>query len=130
MTDILHLLPDFPIQPFSNIVPSLEKHNITVTDLLTCDAADLAKRSQVPVREVRRLTDSVLHNLQAQLGLNHDPSTKISAQPNDNILVKSGVELLSNWQTISLLDDGLDAALGGGIPSDYLTEITGERCEC
>lgn len=31
------------------------------------------------------------------------------------------------WRSISTLDDSIDAALGGGIPTGYITEFTGER---
>ena len=34
---------------------------------------------------------------------------------------------LSRWNTISTLDSVLDELLGGGIPTGYLTEVTGER---
>lgn len=30
---------------------------------------------------------------------------------------------------ISTLDDGIDGALGGGVPTGYVTEFTGERYE-
>jgi DNA repair protein RAD57 len=35
-------------------------------------------------------------------------------------------DLQSEWRTISTLDPALDRALGGGIPTGYVTEITGE----
>lgn len=118
MTDLLAVLPDFPIEDFSNIVPSLEKHKVAVTDILTCDATDIAKRAQVPAREVRRLSDALIRTLHAQLGVDGPLYGVLSAPGND---------LVDRWSSISVLDDGLDAALGGGIPAGYLTELTGER---
>lgn len=46
-------------------------------------------------------------------------------------LRKSGREVILDrkWRAISTLDDSIDAALGGGIPTGYITEITGERYE-
>ena len=42
-------------------------------------------------------------------------------------LRQSGTELMARpWHTISTLDTSLDAALDGGVPTGYITEITGE----
>ncbi|KAJ9641884.1 DNA repair protein rhp57 [Coniosporium tulheliwenetii] len=122
MTDLLQVLPDFSTQPYSHILPSLEKNQVTTADLLTLDAVDVAKRAQVPVAEARRLTDAVLSALRGQLGL--QPDAEGSKKP---ILASTGQELVGRWSTISTLDDGLDAALAGGIPTGYLIEVTGER---
>ncbi|KAJ9666049.1 DNA repair protein rhp57 [Coniosporium apollinis] len=121
MTDLLQVLPDFSTQPYSHILPSLEKNQVTTADLLTLDAVDVAKRAQVPVAEARRLTDAVLSALRGQLGL--QPDAEGSKKP---ILASTGQELVGRWSTISTLDDGLDAALAGGIPTGYLIEVTGE----
>ena len=34
---------------------------------------------------------------------------------------------LSRWSVISTLDPAMDALLDGGIPTGYVTEVTGER---
>jgi DNA repair protein RAD57 len=34
---------------------------------------------------------------------------------------------MGRWSAISTLDDAMDMALGGGIPTGYVTEVTGER---
>ncbi|MCJ1399580.1 hypothetical protein MMC11_002782 [Xylographa trunciseda] len=134
MTDLLHVLPNFSIVEYTHLIPSLEKHLITCTDLLTLEATDIAKRAQLPVLDVRKLINDLLAQLHGQLGLdsnNAAPTTASGAKPvaekvGEGALRKSGKDLLSGWSTISTLDDDIDAALGGGIPTGYITEITGE----
>jgi DNA repair protein RAD57 len=128
MSDLLFAAPDFPTTSFSNIIPSLEKNHITVADLLTLDAVDIARRAQLPAREVRRLTEAVIQTLQDDLGLSNAPNGDAQlSQRRGSTLHSTGTELASGWSTISFLDDKLDAALGGGIPTGYITEIVGER---
>lgn len=124
MTDLTAVLPDFPTQGYARILPSLEKNQVTVADLLTQDCIDVAKRAQVPLLDVKRLAAAILHALQTNLGLKEPED---DAQPCAPALRRSGKELFTSWNTISTLDDDLDSALGGGIPTGYITEITGER---
>lgn len=124
MTDLLHTIPDFPTKSYTHLLPSLEKHLITTTDLLTLDALEIAKRAQLPLLDVRRLAAHVIAILHRQLGVTQAVGDHggIGAS-----LKKSGNEIVGQWSTISTLDDALDEALGGGIPTGYITEITGER---
>ncbi|CAI4212521.1 unnamed protein product [Parascedosporium putredinis] len=92
MTDLLHLLPDFPAGQFARLLHVLDTHGVTTTDLLTLNAADLGTRTKLPLLDLKRLSAA----------------------------------LRAEWSAISTLDDTLDAALGGGIPAGYVTEITGE----
>jgi DNA repair protein RAD57 len=50
MTDLLQVLPDLDSKPYSHLLPSLDRALITTNDLLTLDAADVAKRAQLPAR--------------------------------------------------------------------------------
>lgn len=134
MTDLLHILPDFPLAGYTHLIPSLEKHRITCTDLLTLEAPEVAKRAQLPAHDVRKLADDILARLQRQLGLNALPGGDSEANGKEKAtteeeppLRKSGADLAKQWHTISTLDDDLDSALGGGIPTGYMTELTGER---
>ncbi|KAL7777240.1 hypothetical protein CFE70_007663 [Pyrenophora teres f. teres 0-1] len=68
MTDLLQVLPDFDQKPYTHLLPSLDKALITTNDLLTLDAADVAKRAQVPAGELRKLADGVVAALHRQLG--------------------------------------------------------------
>lgn len=135
MTDLLTTLPSLQTGSFSNLIPSLERHRITTADLLTLDALDVARRAQLPAKEVRRLTDAVLHALHQELGL-ASPSVQDAATVADAPVTRSagpdglsstGTDLVADWPVVSLLDDRLDVALGGGVPAGYLTEIVGER---
>lgn len=131
MTDLLHTIPDFPTKLYTHLLPSLEKNLITTTDLLTLDALEVAKRAQLPLLDVRRLANHVVTILHGHLGLKNENASNFECvgegQPRFIALRKTGNELISQWDTISTLDPGLDTALGGGIPTKYITEITGER---
>jgi hypothetical protein len=83
----------------------LSKAAVTTSEILTLSPIDIARRAQLPPVEVSKLADALLEALHSDL----------SETP------------LAQWQSISLLDETLDEALGGGIPAGYLTEITGER---
>ena len=131
MTDLLHTIPDFPTRLYTHLLPSLEKHLITTTDLLTLDALEVAKRAQLPLLDVRRLANHVVAILQGRLGLKreHAPSYQNAGegQADYGSLRKTGKEATVRLCPISSLDPSMDAALGGGIPTGYITEITGER---
>ncbi|KAL8685361.1 MAG: hypothetical protein Q9218_007809, partial [Villophora microphyllina] len=131
MTDLLHTLPNFPTKHYTHLIPSLEKNLITTTDLLTLDPLEIAKRAQLPLLDVRRLTNHVLASLQSQLGVveGKDALRKYEDPPSvedAGSLRRSGTAIVEEWNVISTLDLLLDAALGGGIPTTYITEVTGE----
>ena len=132
MTDLLHTIPDFPTKLYTHLLPSLEKHLITTTDLLTLDALEVAKRAQLPLLDVRRLSNHVVAILQGRLGLKIDNAPVYQnageGQPGYGSLKKTGNEATVQLNPISTLDPSIDAALGGGIPTRYITEVTGERC--
>ncbi|KAL8806994.1 MAG: hypothetical protein Q9182_000975 [Xanthomendoza sp. 2 TL-2023] len=131
MTDLLYTLHSFPTKLYTHLIPSLEKNLITTTDLLTLDPLEIAKRAQLPLLDVRRLTNHVLASLQSQLGVvdGKEALRKYEVSPvlqDTPPLKQSGSSLASKWSAISTLDPVLDSALGGGIPTTYITEITGE----
>ena len=131
MTDLLHTIPDFPIKHYTHLLPSLERSLVTVTDLLTLDALDLAKKAQLPLLDVRRLKEHVLATLQRQLGLENELSDKFEGQlegaPQFGELKTDGNGIVQDRGVISTLDQSLDGALDGGIQTGYVTDITGER---
>ncbi|POS87322.1 hypothetical protein EPUL_001684 [Erysiphe pulchra] len=120
MTDLASILPNFPVHKYSHLLPSLERHLVATVDLLTLDSLDIAKRALLPVLDVKKLCAAVLEAFQVSLGLIEDDSS------GDEILKKTGNQIVNNWTTISVLDDGLDYGLRGGIPTGSITEITGE----
>ncbi|TKA74883.1 hypothetical protein B0A55_05032 [Friedmanniomyces simplex] len=125
MTNLLTLLPDFDLQPYTHILPSLEKALISTVDLLTLDALDVAKRAQVPPGEVKKLAAAVLDGIHASTtSLNGgEPSGNGDGETAKQQRNGSG---LSRNEAISTLDDALDAALCGGIAVGKVTEFVGE----
>lgn len=121
MTDLTAVLPGFPTQQYIRLLPSLEKNLVTTVDLVTLDVAEIAKRSQLPPVDLKRLCNAVLEALYVSLGVD-------DSQAQGNASLKTGNDTVNSWSTISTLDDELDLALGGGIPTGYITEVTGERC--
>lgn len=71
---------------------------------------------------MKRLCNAVLEALQTSLGIKEDDEV-----PKTSTLRKSGDEVVNKWSTVSTLDDDFDQALGGGIPTGCITEVTGER---
>jgi DNA repair protein RAD57 len=127
MTDLSLVLPGFEAQQYARLIPSLEKNLVTTTDLITLDAVDIAKRAQLPLLDVKRLCNAVLQELQCDLGIGPAVNIGHDAVHSPSTLRKTGDQAIAPWNTISTLDDTLDNALGGGIPTGYITEITGER---
>ncbi|KAI9727021.1 MAG: hypothetical protein M1834_008547 [Cirrosporium novae-zelandiae] len=136
MTDLLHVLPSLDPTLYTHLLPSLEAYCITTSDLLTLSHVEIAKRAHVPPLGVRKLAEHVLRSLQSELGVEtieagcDDQAVKGNKQSgssaNELLLYQSGNHMLQRWNTVSTLDPTIDTALGGGIPTGYITEITGE----
>ena len=125
MTNILTVLPDFDVAPYSHILPSLERALVSAADLLTLDALDVAKRAQVPPGEVKKLADTLLAALHQSAAATQ---TAPRREGDDSWAgLESGKDVADRWATISTLDDTLDASLNGGIALGHLTEVVGER---
>jgi DNA repair protein RAD57 len=124
MTDLTAVLPGFPSHQYVRLLPSLEKNLVTTADLLTLDSVEIAKRAQLPLLDVKRLCNAVLAALQSGLRISEHADTQQTS-----LLRKTGKDILNSWNTISTLDDDLDLALGGGIPTGHITEVTGERLD-
>ncbi|KAI1340134.1 DNA repair protein RAD57 [Xylariaceae sp. FL0016] len=143
MTDLSQILPDFPTAQYARLLPAIEKQGLTVIDLITLDVPDIGKRTQLSLLDIKRLCNAMLHALQADLGVAvpADERQRVRGRPvreppkedeepeakPKSTLRHTGPELFAKpWNAISTLDASLDAALGGGIPTGYITEITGE----
>ncbi|KAI9845271.1 MAG: hypothetical protein M1838_001818 [Thelocarpon superellum] len=127
MTDLLHIIPAFPTQTFTHLLPSLERNLITTTDLVTLDAVEIAKRAQLPVLDIRRLASTVVTLLRQDLeACNVGVKDVKREEEREGHQQRNGFELVQRWSLISTLDSTLDTALNGGIPTGYVTEITGE----
>lgn len=134
MSDLHHILPTFSTKQFSHIIPSLERSKVTVNDLLTLDALEIADHAKVPILDVARLRKEVISTLHGELGLTSNLGTAHLGTTSNGLgtaslgqLRKNGKGFLEEERFISTLDEALDKTLGGGIPTGYLSEVTGER---
>lgn len=132
--DLHSVLPDFPTAGYAWIIASLEKAGISVKELLLLDALEIAKQTQTPVTDVRRLARDVLDALHKDLGVHGYQENEDDAELlfKEELIPRRAAArplpaLLSKQRSISILDPILDAALAGGIRTGYLTEIVGER---
>ncbi|KAI0406314.1 DNA repair protein RAD57 [Xylaria palmicola] len=126
MTDLAQVLPDFPVAQYARLLPAIEKSKLTVTDLLILEVPEIGKRTQLPLLDIKRLCGAVLAALHADLGVGGADEGDDGGGAQGS-LRQTGTQLLARpWRTISTLDASLDAALGGGVPTGCITEITGE----
>ncbi|KAJ5365756.1 DNA recombination and repair protein Rad51 C-terminal [Penicillium concentricum] len=130
--DLLLVLPGFVTKPFAHILPPLERAKITTVDLITLDSLEIAKRARVPPADIRRLSSRIIEALhtdvgfeksQTDTGTSDGPSSSINPDVASRTI---STKRTSQWSTISTLDPGMDALLEGGIPTGYVTEVTGE----
>lgn len=132
MTDLGRILPHFPTSQYANLMPSLEKHQVTTSELLTLEAADIGKRTQLPLLDVKRLCGAVLSALHADLGVeDHErDATSLAdkdsgAKTTDDSAPRRQQEQ-QQWSKISTLDPVIDVLLDGGIRTGHITELVGE----
>lgn len=123
MTDLSIAIPNFPIDKYARLLTILEKNQITTADLLSLDSVEIAKRARpLSISDAKTLSNAVQEALQCSLGIGDKKANLGSSS-----LRRTGLQVVESWRTISTLDDDLDAALGGGIPTGCITEVTGER---
>ena len=134
--DLLSILPTFSTKSYSHILPPLERNHINTVDLITLDTLEIAKRAHVPPADVRRLSAHILDALHSDVGFERDiggiedaGNTQDSSFNADAPVIPGPLTRvdLSRWSVISTLDPAMDALLDGGIPTGYVTEVTGER---
>ncbi|KAL7897871.1 P-loop containing nucleoside triphosphate hydrolase protein [Trichoderma sp. SZMC 28014] len=145
MTDLVHILPSFPLSAFAALIPTIERHALTTTDLLTTHPTDLAKRTQLPIIDLRRFLAAIQASLSddltpsrplapplpSQFSEKQEEQEKQEDQEDQEEQEKQEKQphpptSVASDEFISTLDDGLDAALGGGVPVGHITEFTGE----
>ncbi|KAL4875323.1 P-loop containing nucleoside triphosphate hydrolase protein [Aspergillus karnatakaensis] len=130
--DLLSILPNFSVKSYAHILPPLERSRINTVDLISLDTLEIAKRAHVPPADVRRLANNVIKALHQDVGFEEVPRPE-KDQPDSSldadIPLMAGPQThldLSQWCAISTLDSTLDNLLNGGIPTGYVTEVTGE----
>ncbi|EEH08400.1 RecA family ATPase Rhp57 [Histoplasma capsulatum G186AR] len=138
LMDILSTIPDFPTKSYAHILPSLERANIAVKDLVLFDPLEIAKQAKVAVTDVRALAENVINALHRDLGLgryqgesidvapaSRDDNEQYRVQDHGDPIVKLG-HRVPELSFVSTLDPVLDRVLAGGISTGYVTELAGE----
>ncbi|KAG7285184.1 hypothetical protein NEMBOFW57_009805 [Staphylotrichum longicolle] len=92
MTDLLRVLPHFPVGQFARLIRVLEHHDISTSDLLTLEAADIAKRTHQPLPDVTRFCRAVLDALHTDLGVSPPPPRPTPRQPPSESGAEAGPE--------------------------------------
>ncbi|KAG5969874.1 hypothetical protein E4U58_000967 [Claviceps cyperi] len=67
MTDLLTILPTFPQAAFAAILPVIEQHRLSTTDLLALHPADIAKQTRLPLLDLKRFIAAVQVSLSDDL---------------------------------------------------------------
>ena len=133
MSDLLDTLPDFDVKPYSHLLHSLEKNDVTVTDLITLDPVEIARKCPLPLLDVRRLASDVIEALQKDLKMmpaKQSTSSELLAPTSDDRASSNSFSLQLRGQDMTFvktMDPALDQQLGGGFPVGYVTEVVGER---
>ena len=120
MTDLLRILPSFPASTFAALLPTIEQHGLSTIDLLALHPADIARRTRLPILDLKRLIATVYTSLADDV----EPTRPLADLDDDD--GGGGGEVSGGPATISTLDDGIDSALGGGVPVACVTEFAGE----
>ncbi|OAA59255.1 DNA repair protein rhp57 [Cordyceps fumosorosea ARSEF 2679] len=147
MTDLLKILPSFPTGLFSALLPVVEQHALSTTDLLTQHPVDLAKQTRIPLLDLKRFVAAVQASLADDLTPEkplapkpiptgaeeenkgrdgEDEEGATAATPTEEVPAAAAALSAAHTPCISTLDETLDAALGGGVPVGYVTEFAGE----
>lgn len=67
MSDLLEVLPDFNTKPFTHLLHSLEKNNISVVDLISLEPKEIARKCPLPPVDVQKLRQALVLALQNDL---------------------------------------------------------------
>ncbi|KAG5941676.1 hypothetical protein E4U53_007376 [Claviceps sorghi] len=71
MTDLLTILPTFPQAAFAALLPVIEQHSLSTTDLLALHPADIAKQTRLPLLDLKRFIAAVQVSLSDDLVPRH-----------------------------------------------------------
>ena len=129
MTDLLEILPNFDLRPYSHLIHSLEKNVYTVADLIVLDPVDIVKDCPLPLSDLKELIQAIIERLQPRvrnaLQQQIDYLAEAEMCPQPAPVRRTSILTESKW--VKTLDARLDDALGGGFACGHITEIAGER---
>lgn len=109
MTDLHALLPDFATERYAALLAGLETHRMGLSEVLTLDAAEIGRRTRLPLLDLQLFCRDVRQQLRQT-----------------TVPVPVPAPLPGPPGRISTLDERLDAVLGGGFAPGQLAEVVGE----
>ncbi|ETI24057.1 hypothetical protein G647_03426 [Cladophialophora carrionii CBS 160.54] len=124
--DLLDVLPDFDLKPHTHLLHSLDKNNVSVSQLVALAPTEIARLCPLPPRDVDRLVRDIVKALQQDTLRGVKRKRKNTADtPGERQFEATGTKI--NEQTgVSTSDLNFDRALNGGIRPGYITEVVGE----
>ncbi|KIW93020.1 uncharacterized protein Z519_06869 [Cladophialophora bantiana CBS 173.52] len=129
MSDLLEVLPEFDLKPYTHLLHSLEKNDITVTDLISLDPKEIARKCPLPSADVKRLVEDVIQALQHDILQGVRKKRKIRApdveETADDRPQAKGTKMDLPLK-VRTLDPNIDQALNGGLYPGHITEVVGE----
>ena len=129
MSDLLEFLPDFDLKPYTHLLHSLEKNNITVAQLISLDHVTIAKQCPLPSADVQKLVKDVVQALQRDALQVVRKKHKITVEePEEDEPSSKKAKPLppKDVPKITTLDPRIDQALNAGIQPAQVLEIVGE----
>ncbi|OAA51500.1 DNA recombination and repair protein Rad51 [Metarhizium rileyi] len=85
MTDLLHILPSFRTVPFAALLPAIEQQALSTTDLLALHPADIAKQTNLPLLDLKRLIAAIQVSLSDDLVPRHPLRQDVSGAPEPDL---------------------------------------------
>lgn len=128
MADLFEILPNFDIKPYSHLLHSLEKNEITVAELISLDPAEIARRCPLPLLDVQALIQEIIQTLQHDVKVQTHSTTENTGITNIESFPNRFNNIWSrNVGLVTTLDESIDKLLGGGFVTGHVSEIVGER---
>ena len=114
--DLLGVLPNY-----KPLIHSLEQSGLTVADIVSLEPAEIARKGLWPLLDISRFASEVIRWLQADLNMlsSSGPAASMHAV---------GRSQQPEVGFVRTLDPDIDAVLGGGFATGYMSEVVGERC--
>ena len=128
MADLPDVLPSFDLRPYSHLLHSLRKNGILVSDLISLDPIQIAKRCPLPLLDVQRLVADVIEALQRSFKISNAQrsTSSVLLAPTTQLAGAQAEPTRDTLPFVSTLDNTIDTVLGGGFPAGHVTEIVGE----
>ncbi|EXJ61102.1 hypothetical protein A1O7_05255 [Cladophialophora yegresii CBS 114405] len=124
--DLLDVLPDFDLKPHTHLLHSLDKNNVTVSQLVALAPTEIARICPLPPRDVDRLVKDVVKALQQDMLRGVKRKRKNTADTLGELRNEAKATKIHEQTAVSTLDLNLDGALNGGIRPGHITELVGE----